>query len=65
MQVQEKTVITVAEAAEILGVSRPTVYDLCERSDFPALRIEKRKLILRQKFMLWLESQAGQGGVCA
>jgi len=56
---QEKPVMSVAEVAEMLGISRPTVYDITERGDFPALvRIGKRKLILRQKFMEWLDKQA-------
>ena len=59
MNAQEKPVMSVTEVANMLGVSKPTVYDITERGDFPALvRIGKRKLILRHKFMEWLELQA-------
>ena len=57
-EIQAKPVISVREASMLLGVSAPAVYDLTERADFPALiRIGKRKLILRHKFMAWLEAQ--------
>lgn len=56
-------VISVPEAATMLGVSRPTMYDLTEREDFNALvRIGKRKLILMHRFTDWLNSQADKGG---
>jgi excisionase family DNA binding protein len=59
---QEKPVLTVAEVAEMLGVSKPTVYDLVEREDFNALiRIGRWKLILRHKFIEWLEKEASKG----
>jgi len=59
MQAQEKAVMSVAEVAAMLGVSKPTVYDLVERANFNALvRIGKRKLILRHKFIDWLEKEA-------
>jgi len=58
---QEKLVMTVSEMATLLGISRPTAYDLTERADFTALiRIGKRKLILRHKLMEWLENEAKQ-----
>ena len=60
---QEQYVMTVADAANMLGVSLPTAYDLTERADFTALvRIGKRKLILRHLFMEWLEKQAMRSG---
>ena len=64
MQTNEKKhVMNISEVAAMLGVSRPTAYDLTERDDFTALvRIGRRKLILRHKFMEWLENQAIQNG---
>ena len=59
---QDKHVLSVAEAAKLLGVSKPTFYVLCERADFDALvQIGRRKLILRHRFLNWLENQATQG----
>ena len=61
MQAHEKYSMTVVEAATMLGVSKPIMYDITERADFTALvRIGRRKIILRHKFMEWLESQAGK-----
>ena len=44
-----KIAISVTEAAELLGLSRPTVYKLMRRNDFPVLRIGTRTLIHRAK----------------
>jgi len=52
-------VITVTEAAKILGISRPSMYEITERQDFNALvRVGKRKLILFSRLTSWLEKQA-------
>lgn len=37
----EKITLSVTEAAAVLGVSRPTVYQLIHRSDFPAFKVGK------------------------
>jgi predicted DNA-binding transcriptional regulator AlpA len=59
---QEKATFTVREAANVVGISLPVMYDLTERSDFNALiRIGWRKLILKSRFMKWLDQQAGGG----
>ena len=62
---QDQTiVITVTQAANLLGISRPTMYELTERKDFNALvRIGKRKLILLSHFYKWLEKQANNSQV--
>ena len=53
--------MTVQEAAALIGISAPTMYELTEREDFTALiRIGRRKLVLRAKLMEWLEAQATQ-----
>jgi excisionase family DNA binding protein len=63
MPTQDRPVISVKQAAEMLGVSRPAIYNLCERDDFPAcIRLGKRKLIMREKFMDWLNDQAANKG---
>jgi len=57
----EKPTLTVQEAANLIGVSAPTMYDITERADFTALiRVGRKKLILRTRFLEWLEAQAGQ-----
>ena len=57
---EKKLTLTVSEAAQELNVSRPTVYRLIERSDFPSLRIGKRVLISRIGLRDWIARQAGE-----
>lgn len=57
MQQTDKIALNVTEAAEALGVSRPTVYQLCRRADFPAARVGGRVLIPKSKLQAWLEKQ--------
>ena len=56
---QERPTMSVKQAAEYIGVSAPTMYDITERADFTALiRLGRKKLIHRRKFDEWLELQA-------
>ena len=56
----DKIALTVTEAAELLGVSRPTVYQLINREDFPSFRIGARRLISRSGLERWVQQQAGR-----
>lgn len=58
MDAKEKIALSVVEAAELLGVSPPTVYKLMRRADFPAFKIGTRTLISRSKLEKWVEEQA-------
>lgn len=52
-------VYDVSEAAEALGVSRRTVYELMSQKDFPAaLKIGRRRLISRELLAEWVKAQA-------
>ena len=53
MPVQEKIAVSVTEGAQLLGVSRPTMYKLIHSDGFPVIRIGKRTLIHREKLMEW------------
>ena len=55
----KKLAISVTEAAEMLGISRPTMYKLMHRADFPVIRIGTRTLIHREKLEMWAAAQAG------
>lgn len=57
----EKMAVSVTEAAALLGVSRPTVYQLMRRADFPAFRVGARCLISREGLARWVDEQAGGG----
>jgi len=58
MKANDKMAISIAEAAEIMGLSRPTVYQLIKRSDFPVFKIGKRTLISRSGLEAWIAAQA-------
>ena len=40
-----KQTFSVAEAAEILGVAKGTLYHLCQRGQFPSVRLGRRVVI--------------------
>lgn len=58
---KEKLTLTVGEAAELLGVSRPTVYVLMRAEGFPAFKIGRRTLISRAGLADWINSQVAHG----
>jgi excisionase family DNA binding protein len=56
---KEPIAISVTEAARLLGLSRPTVYALMRREDFPAFQVGTRRLISREGLERWVEAQIG------
>jgi Prophage CP4-57 regulatory protein (AlpA). len=51
-------VFGVKKLAEILGVGLNTAYDLCNRQDFPTIRLGKRQIrITREGLQQWLKNQ--------
>ena len=54
----EKLTYNVPEAAKLLGVSAPRVYDLAHSKDFPAVFIGRRIVIPVDRFHKWLNDQA-------
>ncbi len=57
----EKLTMTAKEAAEALQVSRPVIYELCKRPDFPVVHIGRKVLIPRDKLRAWVNAQSGEG----
>ena len=53
-----KLALSVTETAEILGLSRPTVYDLIQREDFPSFRVGRRTTISRSGLERWVQEQS-------
>lgn len=52
-------VYNVTEAAEALGISRRSMYELLHREDFPAsLKIGGRRLISKELLAEWVKAQA-------
>lgn len=54
----ERLTLKPIEAAELLNVSLPIMYELCKRKDFPTIRIGRAIIIPRASLEKWLEKQA-------
>lgn len=53
----EVLLIGVAETAKVLGISRPTVYQLARRADFPSMKIGTKVLVNRIALEQWVKDQ--------
>lgn len=52
---EEKRSYSVSEAAEILGVSKRSIYNLCAAGAFKSVRIGTKLRISRKSFDEWLD----------
>lgn len=53
---------SVKEVADILGICLPAAYELCNRADFPAIRVTPRRIIIPlDGLQRWMEEQSGGG----
>lgn len=50
--------VSPAECARLLGVSRPKVYDLINRGNFPSFKLGSRTLISVDGLRAWIAKQA-------
>ena len=57
----DKLTYSAAETAEVLGVSRPTVYALMRQTDFPAFKVGARVLISAEGLREWVQAQVERG----
>lgn len=57
----DKLALSITEAAAVLGISRPTVYELIHSEDFPAFRVGRRTLISRSGLERWIDAQCERG----
>ncbi len=51
-------VYNVTEAAQALGISRRSMYELMHREDFPTLKVGRRRLISKELLAEWVRTQA-------
>ena len=56
----EPLAVSAPEAARLLGVSKPTVYQLMNRADFPAFKIGTRTLISVEELREWTRKPVSQ-----
>ena len=60
--VTERLTLSITETAAVLGLSRPSVYRLIHRGDFPAFSVGGRTLVSRELLADWVRRQAESGG---
>ena len=56
-----KKVLSVPEAADVLGVSVSNMYRIVKIKGFPTIQIGKRLLVSAAGLERWIEEQASQG----
>ena len=49
--------LSVPEVAAVLGISRAGAYELVHSASFPKIKIGKRILVPKDKFIEWLDAQ--------
>lgn len=49
-----KMTLSVREAAELIGISKPKMYELIHSNEIPSIHVGKKIVIARQAFMDWL-----------
>lgn len=57
----EKLVLSVPEAAEVMGVSRTMMYSIVKIKGFPAVVVGKRILVSAKGLERWINEQAEKG----
>ena len=53
--------LSVPEVAEVLGISWAGAYELARSREFPSMKVGSRIIIPKDKFLLWIEKQCGEG----
>lgn len=53
-----RLVVSVTEAADLLGISRGLAYELARAGELPSLRLGRRLVVPRAALLTWLERAA-------
>lgn len=53
--------LSVPDIARVLGISRAGAYELAHSREFPSMKVGSRIIIPKEKFLLWIEKQCGEG----
>ena len=51
--------LNAAAVAKVLGVSPSSGYELMHEADFPVLKVGSRMVVLKEKFIEWVEQHTG------
>lgn len=57
-----RATVTLAEAAQVLGISRSTAYELARTGELPVLRLGRRLVISKRALDRLLEGEAPSAG---
>lgn len=57
----EPLAISASEAARLLGVSKPTIYQYINREGFPSFKLGGRTLVSVEGLRKWVKAQAESG----
>ena len=53
--------LSVAQLADVLGVSRSSAYELIRTPGFPVVRIGSRVIVPRDKLIAWIDEKSSGG----
>ena len=56
-----KMTLTVREAAEMIGISKPKIYELIREGEIPSIHVGKKIVIARQALLDWLSEGDSNG----
>ena len=56
MLTDSRLVVTIAEAAKLLGISRSFAYELVKRGELPVVRLGRRQLVPKESLSQLMES---------
>ena len=58
---ENKVTLTVSEAAELIGISKPKMYELIHSNVIPSIHVGKKIVIARQALLDWLSKGENNG----
>ncbi len=54
--------LNVNDLSKAIGIAPSSCYELMHEKDFPSIRIGKRLVVPREKFIKWVDEQSKGGG---
>ena len=54
--------LNAAMVAQVLGIAPSSAYELMHEKDFPTLRVGRRMVVPKEKFIEWVEQHTKGGG---
>lgn len=51
-------ILTAKDISDILIISKPTAYEIMEKTDFPLIRIGRCKRVRRDAFFQWIQNKS-------